>query len=378
MRQARSSALTIGSRDTGQSECAPRAWDLAKDMEQGLACRELLSSEAAPRAFRCADMAASFGMQPDQLLALWTRPTPGTGSGAYDVRDRLGSCFVGVSSAGTPALIVPLDDGPRPRGKVLGSVRVRYESSLDFELDGGPSWSQPAAVIDCLEPEVLATFCCLARDLAAGFDGPSATARDVAAVMASWDALLRRRPPLSGAEELGLFGELCVIAESDRPDAMVAAWRGPMRDTLDFVGSGVALEVKTSTRLGVHQIGQRQVRSEASTLEAYLVSVWVTDDPTGSTLGEKVDHLAERLADPDAFLKKLVSLGYRENHRQAYERRLHFIDVRAYPMASIPRVREVDPGVSEIRYTVDVSESIHVGEEQWRRLIDRVATRDPE
>ena len=54
-----------------------------------------------------------------------------------------------------------------------------------------------------------------------------------------------QRPPKAG--ELGLWGELAVIARSDDPIGLLEAWHGEPSEALDFVSGVEALEIKTNS-----------------------------------------------------------------------------------------------------------------------------------
>ncbi|HLT37602.1 MAG TPA: PD-(D/E)XK motif protein, partial [Enhygromyxa sp.] len=200
-------------------------------------------------------------MPSDELINLWTAPRSEQRT-KFEILRRVGDCYAAISPSDTAALIVPLPEGdPLGRGRVLGSVRLSYEDVLQFEVDE-KSWAQPAAVIDCLEARLVRTFCAVVRDVVERLQSTSVSAKQVAAALSAWDDLLRRKSKLTEASELGLWGELLLISLASNRDAMIAVWRGPFDETIDFLGGGVALECKTSPQRLKHHVTHRQASFE--------------------------------------------------------------------------------------------------------------------
>lgn len=295
-------------------------------------------------------------MAADELIELWgildTEPRT-----SFEILRRSGDCYVALSPTRTPALIVALPEGDAlGRGRALGSVRLRYESALHFEV-GGTSWTQAAAVIDCMDPRLVRTFGVVVDDLLERLNVSGCGVKQVAAALSAWDELLRHKNVLDDAAVLGLWGELSIIAGSTHPAVMVDAWRGPHGDAFDFHGGGVALECKTSTRRLRHHVSQRQSSIEGDALSAYLVSIWVAEDATaGKSLVDLIDQVTASLPDVGPFMHKLLIAGYREEHRHEYVRRFSCPSKPLwFAMESVPQIRVVDDGVSNVRYDVDLT-----------------------
>lgn len=295
-------------------------------------------------------------MAADELIQLWSRSgtEPRTN---FEILRRIGDGYVSLSPSGTPALIVPLPEGDvHGRGRVLGSVRLRYESALRFDVED-ETWTQAAAVVDCMEPKLVRTFCVVVRDILERLRSTGASAKQVAAALSAWDELLRRKGALDDASELGLWGELYIISMSPSPAAMVDAWRGPHGDAFDYMGGGVALECKTSTRRHRHHVSQRQASIEGDAISAFIVSVWAVEDASaGKGLVDLIDEIMADIPDESAFLHKLLLAGYQEDHRHEYGRRFACPSTPTFfHMKNVPRIREFDDRISNIRYDVDLS-----------------------
>lgn len=311
-------------------------------------------------------------MSKDELISVWNKPRSRVAEDAFDIRRKLGGCYVAVSPSDTAAIIVPLPDSGVPRGRVLGSVRLSFETELGFEVEG-LRWTQPAAVIECLEASLMRTFQVVALDVLEQLQDGPITAKQVLLALGRWDELLRRRSKLTETSELGLWGELAAILLAEDRDAMVTAWRGPHGDVVDFYGGGVALECKTSPNRLQHRLSHQQATFEGESVEGYLVSVWACDDPNGRSLTEIVDELMAGVVDEGALLSKLLEVGYREEHRHEYQRKLHCpATPRFFRLERVPRIHNVDAGITNVRYDVDFSGLPSLGPKEVEAVLQRL------
>lgn len=301
----------------------------------------------------------------DEFIELWQDASADAPRSEFAILQEVEGCFIAASPDETAALIVPLTEGTAARGRVLGSVRLRYEDTLRFDVDDR-SWAQPAAVIDCLDPALLRTFSAVIRDVLGQLRSAKLTAKRVAEALAAWDDLLRRRTRLDPAGELGLWGELYLISHAPSPDAMASVWRGPHGDTMDFLGGGIALECKTSARRLRHTVSLHQAAFNGDAVAPHLASVWACEDATaGKTLPELVDEVMSVVVDGAALLRKLIAAGYREEHKSEYERRFSCPSAPAFVrFEHVPRVRAIDDGITNVRYDVDLTRVPMMGDEE--------------
>ncbi len=177
-----------------------------------------------------------------------------------------------------------------------------------------------------------------------------------------WQTLLSRRVALTLEKQLGLWGELWVMSKTAVPDALFAAWRGPDREPSDFFYNGKGLEVKVSQRAHVHHISQGQVDAPRGVHGAFVLSIWVGQEPiSGVSLGELVSTLLRRVSNPAAFLRVLASVGYSPLDRDQYTTRFLLLEPpKWFPAEDVPRVRQMDEGISQLRYvvTLDIDRSL--------------------
>lgn len=187
-------------------------------------------------------------------------------------------------------------------------------------------------------------------------------------------------PDLSQTEQIGLFGELWVLSNvlfSTVGPRICHVWSGPDSERHDFVGQGVHVEVKTTTRTEPkHEISRiDQLRAPAGK-RLLMVSVVLERSLAGEeTLADRVDEVREKLGTHgqaiDVFETQLAKLGWHEGLRQTGSLlRFTLRDVHVFEVSgSFPRLPDdytAPLGISGIRYTIDVGSlpSLNVAEVQ--------------
>lgn len=316
-------------------------------------------------------------LQASSLRAAFAAIGPSSADEADDFRiaTAVGPAFLARARSGAPALLIPLDVAPVSVGRRGGGFALNPVSRVAFE-HAGRRWEQAAATLECTESNLLETFLVLVVDIAGRL---VSTGREVGwptvlAWVEEWQMLLARRAVLTPEQQLGLWGELWIISKAVNPDPLVAAWRGPEGEAVDFLFDGVALEVKVSRRARVHHVSQRQIDVPVGIHRAYLLSVWVGIDPIrGISLAELVDAALARVSDAPTLLKRIALLGYAPLDRDQYGTRFIPLDSPLWFRAEdVPRVRAIDPGISQIRYvvTLDIDTSIapEIASGLWRHF----------
>jgi hypothetical protein len=260
-------------------------------------------------------------------------------------------------------LLMPLKTVPSAPGRRGGGFSLNPVTRVAFDYEGR-RWEQPAATLECVELHLLDAFLVLVADIARRLASSpiEVTWQAIVGWVEEWQSLLARRPVLTPEQQLGLWGELWAISNSDNRDVLIAAWRGPEGDATDFFLNGIGLEVKTSRQAHVLHVSQRQVESPLGSHQVYLLSIWVGVDPArGVSLAELVDSTLALVSDPPALLKKVASLGYAPLDRDQYATRFIPLETpRWFRAIDVPRVRDIDPRISQLRYvvTLDVDLSL--------------------
>lgn len=270
----------------------------------------------------------------------------------------LGAALIGVSDDGRLHLLLAIDVAPQNLPPDLQSLQVRI-------LEGGQIWLDVSArshheeLLTLVANKVLHAICIEGRD-------PAVSVERIIDDMRA--ALRPLAPDLSTAEQIGLFGELWVLSNVLLPTIGPRAshlWSGPESERHDFVGQGVHVEVKTTTRSEPkHEISRLDQLKAPASKRLLFVSVMLERSLGGDeTLADRVDEIREKLVSDgralDVFDSRLAQLGWHEGLRQTGALlRFTFRDVHVFEVAgNFPRLPDdyVPPlGVTGIRYSVNV------------------------
>jgi hypothetical protein len=272
--------------------------------------------------------------------------------------DEYEDLFLGATPEGRLHLLVAIDAPPAALPQDLQSIQVRL-------VEGDRSWLDISArshheeLFTLLANKVVNAIRVEGRDPATAVDSIIVELRS---------ALRPVAPDLSHAEQIGLFGELWVLSNvllSAVGSRICHLWSGPDSERHDFVGLGVHIEVKTTTRSEPkHEISRvDQLRAPVGK-RLLLVSILLERSLAGEeTLADRVDEVRGKLGQDgyaiDVFEAQLAKLGWHEGLRQTGAllkftlRDVHVFEVHgAFPR--LPDDYKPPPGVTGIRYTIDV------------------------
>lgn len=309
-----------------------------------------------------------------EALATVGVPSPDEPSD-YRIATSVGSAFLARARSAAPTLLIPLDAAPLMGGRRGGGFSLNPAARVAFDY-GGRRWDQAAATLECTETGLVDAFLVLVVDIAHRLATAAGeiTWPMILGWVEEWQTLLSRRAVLTAEQQLGLWGELWLISKAVNPDRIVAAWRGPERAAMDFFLDGVALEVKVSQRAHVHHVSQAQIDRPVGIHPSYLLSLWVGVEPgRGVSLTELVDLVLARVSDAASLLKHIALVGYVPLDRDQYAMRYLPLEIpRWFRAEDVPRVRAIDPGISQIRYVasldIDTSLAGEVANNLWRHF----------
>jgi hypothetical protein len=293
----------------------------------------------------------------------------------YSIATSIGPGYLARARSGAATVLIPLASAPSAVGRHGGGFSLVPAARVAF-CYADRRWEQAAAVLQCTDATLIDTFIVLVLDLARRLKSTIAGASwlDVLEWMEDWQSLLGRSATLSTEQQLGLWGELWLIANAAVPDLLVAAWRGPDGEAVDYYLDGIGLEIKVSKRAHTHYVSQRQLDFPVGRAPAYLLSVWVVPEPAhGVALSELIESLLPRMSDAAGFLRQLAVVGYLPKDRQMYTTRYAVLDAPLwYRTENVPRVRAVDVGISQIRYlvTLDLDHAVEedAAKSLWRHF----------
>jgi hypothetical protein len=180
--------------------------------------------------------------------------------------------------------------------------------------------------------------------------------------------LLRSPTDISLEQALGLCGELLVLEELVAIDpAAWIAWRGPHGARHDFRAGELAVEVKATLRLARRTFTVSALDQLMEPEGGGLLLAWLCfeENPAGTIdVPCLADRILARVGNPDGLLALLEKAGYAPEQRQFWERwKFSLLASEAWRVeVGFPRIvpaafvgGAVPPGVSRIRYEVDLS-----------------------
>jgi Putative PD-(D/E)XK family member, (DUF4420) len=289
----------------------------------------------------------------------------------YRIAAALGTAFLARGRAGRVTLLVPLPRAGGAVGRSGGGFTLSSAPQVAF-AHSGRNWDQATAILECTDDKLADAFLVLVLDLTTRMASISEgiTWPVILSWVEEWQILLGRKQLLSPEQQLGLWGELWVMARATNVDSLFGAWLGPDQEPIDFFYDAIGLEVKATRRAHVHHVSQSQVDRPRGEFQTYLLSIWVgVDSNQGISLAEKVDLLINRISDPTAFLRRLAQVGYTPHDREEYLTKFLVLEEpRWFSAEDVPSVREIDAGVSHVRYVVTLDLDDCLGPEQSLRL----------
>jgi hypothetical protein len=275
-----------------------------------------------------------------------------------------------IGRQGVRALLVPVSEPPPGVVRMNHGVTLRSAPTTEFRAPTG-AWTEAAAILECRDDRLMKSFAAMVSAVVARLATDKApTWQAIVTLYAEWERLFGRRELLGSDSELGLWGELWVVSTSTRD--LSDGWLGPDGESIDVVVDATGFEVKTGRRPDTHIISQSQIDAPLGAAPVFLVSIHVVPDPLrGCTLPELVRRAASKTANLAAFEEKLAGVGYSRDDDEVYVRRFAVAEQpRFYAAASVPRVLSADPGVSNLRYRVDLDPTAAATGEE----LDRLAT----
>ncbi|MDD7939330.1 PD-(D/E)XK motif protein [Actinomycetospora lutea] len=278
-----------------------------------------------------------------------------SGTVAFTLSPELGtsSCRIGLNSDGHIVLLVPAQ---QTHGVKLARFHYMPAAPISFQDLAHGSWSGSYGFVACdvenaaQERVLLGIFVQIVNALDSGQDAKIVTGY-VGAVRALFSAL--ERP--SQRAELGLWGELFVIARSREPLTLASAWVDDANSVFDFATSGHRLEVKTTTGAWRQHIFSITQLEQAQTADTAVVSVMTTEVESGTSVPELLMKSQNRLRhNPElqhAMLEKTVRIaGSSLGNPRRWDEDQAMSTARVLAFDSIPRPG-LEPGIIDLSWT---------------------------
>lgn len=284
--------------------------------------------------------------------------------------------LIGVSEDGRLHLTLAIDLAPPSLPPDLQSIQVRILESEQAWIDVSAS-SHHEELLTLVANKVLYAIRTEGRDPAVSVER---TIDDMRA------ALRPLALDMNASEQIGLFGELWVLSNILFPTVgsrVCQLWSGPEGERHDFVGQGVHVEVKTTTKSEPrHEISRLDQLRAPSGKRLLFISVMLERSLGGDeTLADQVDEIREKLGMDghalDIFDSRLAQLGWHEGLRQTGALlRFTFRDVHVFEViGSFPRLPDnyVPPlGVTGIKYSINVGSLPSLDVIEVRQILEMV------
>lgn len=267
---------------------------------------------------------------------------------------------------GTAALLFHVPDagrGRRPPPIVLEHVSLQHDVRCSVSMPGGGRDEGVFSIVRCrtADPDLEFYFLTVMADFARTL-GPLPTHAELSQGI---DELARlfaamAAPPRSSVR--GLWAELFVIAQSGRPEVTLASWRGEETDRYDFAEGNQRLEVKGSaTRVRKHHFSLEQLHPPRD-VDLLVASVFVERASGGLSVLELADKIRGRVRHADLLMAldtrvaEAIGNQWRTTTEGCYDQRVARDSLQFYDAQNVPALRyELPPGVSEVRFTSDLS-----------------------
>ncbi len=170
-----------------------------------------------------------------------------------------------------------------------------------------------------------------------------------------------QRPPNAG--ELGLWGELAVIARCNDPIRLLEAWHGEPSEALDFVLGDEALEIKTTRgEVRRHRFGLTQLRPSGGR-KVWVVSILAIPSAGGETVPDLVNRIVPRLAGRGELQLKLerqaakwLGNAWNPTEQTRYDLEASLASVRVFLAEDVPAIALPIPvAISRVEFEVDLT-----------------------
>lgn len=290
--------------------------------------------------------------------------------------DDFEAALISVSDDGRLHLLLAIDLTPPSLPPDLQSIQVRI-------LEGGQIWMDVSARSHHEELLTLVTNKVLYAIRTEGRD-PVVSVEQIIDDMRA--ALRPLAPDLGATEQIGLFGELWVFSNVLFPTLgtrISHLWSGPESERHDFVGQGVHIEVKTTTKSEPkHEISRLDQLKAPVGKRLLFVSVLLERSLGGDeTLADRIDEIRDKLGTDghalDIFDSRLAQIGWHEGLRQTGSLlRFSFRNVHVFEVTgSFPRLPDdyVPPlGITGIKYTINVGSLPSLDVTEVRQILEMV------
>lgn len=300
------------------------------------------------------------------------RPSP---SADKYVLEKLGAnLYAARTWRGESCLVALLSDVPAAQSVVYQGLTFDLHPVAEIQV-GAKLGEGAIGVVRCTDPRLERNFHALVADavsIARANASRFTTGRGFDDFVTEWADLFGSVRALSRDESLGLWGELEILASVGNADRAVEVWHGPDAGVFDFAANSVCLEVKTSVAGHRHDFSLLQVVPPSEATDVVIASLRVRSDPAdGRTVDDQVARVRAALSSGGLLDRKLSRLGHIPG---TDPERYSVVDRSVVEASLVPQPRDVDQGVTGVRFSADVSMVPSISPAKVKSIFARLRT----
>lgn len=213
--------------------------------------------------------------------------------------------FISKNHAGLPVFLIVVADDLRTRPDIeLQNFSINMRLKCSIKVAAATHEAYFAAIrCNTPEPELQEVFVRALNSLISKL-GPQPSPQEINELVAEAVELFRETRAPCQRTVTGLWGELFVIYSSANKVSLMRAWRSDDTDTLDFSGSKICFDVKTTAlATRVHEFSLDQLRP-LNKKTCFVASLMVSEDHAGKTILDLAQAIeAECFDSPDLIVK---------------------------------------------------------------------------
>lgn len=258
-----------------------------------------------------------------------------------------GVAFLLATSAerhGHPAVSLPL-------------LRVRH--GVRVSIHDGETHEETVSLLECLAQDDATVQLFIRAVGGVLVDGAKADQESLGEVVERLLDLFRDYSYAGDAQILGLWAELLLIVHSPDPAYLAQHWRSHSGSRYDFGSETERLDVKATTSVQrQHELASSQVSPPPGVAAAFvsIMTEQVSQGTSVGTLWERALALApDSQARIDAECIRALGRDWQMAREVSFDRAKALSTLEVYPVAGVPQIGNLPPGVIRARFTSDFS-----------------------
>ena len=279
----------------------------------------------------------------------------------YSVKeiDNYKNYFIGVGMRGETVFIINSDGSKGQKNDSFNGKFLDISTNIEMELDLDGKKITDYFVILRLKNSDLnflkSYFLSLCSDILSKF-GQDPAFDDLSLHLKSIYILFSKLTEKAKVEEIGLWGELFLIRQSNNKELMIDSWHINPKDTLDFNSGESKIEVKTTPRdERIHKFKRSQLNILTQN-KGYLCSIMTSKIENGISIDKLVEIICQDLT-TDYVLKlngKVAAVAGISKFESEFDLRAAENSINFYLAESIPNIGDIPSGMSSVKFNINI------------------------